>query len=478
MDDDTQRDLDEWLKFSPEEWDGPERSKLRRWAPGWVDWVAMAVVAAALVGMVVLWPSGSVRQGAALRTLGIPSQFHAAEVVSVVEEPCAGVPDVVCAEVEFRIDEGPDAGEIYHQSFPPSALTPEFDVGSTAILSRLLPNGRVIAVGEAPCAFDPAATCRVLTVEVVVAEEAVTADYVTIAEEPAALMREGEDAIVQVAGTGEDSEIVGVTPPDVQTAYQFSGEFQRRPVLLFTAILFAVMVIVVGLWRGVGALGGMAASLAVILLFVVPSLVEGNSPILVAMVGATAIAAVTLYISHGFTRISHVAILGITGALLLTAALAWAGTELARFSGFTSEESGLLTLFEGIDVAGLLLAGIVLGTAGALDDVAVTQAASVWELAAADPGSERRTWFSRAMRIGRSHIASTVNTLLLAYAGAALPLLILFVLAEQSLGAIANSEIVAVEIIRTLIGSIGLVAAVPLTTWLAAQTVARPAAAD
>ena len=248
--------------------------------------------------------------------------------------------------------------------------------------------------------------------------------------------------------------------------------------LLFTTILFAVLVIVVGLWRGVGALGGMAASLAVILLFVVPSLVEGNSPILVAMVGATTIAAITLYISHGFTRISHVAILGITAALLLTALLAWAGTELARFSGFTSEESGLLTLFEGIDVAGLLLAGIVLGTAGALDDVAVTQAASVWELAAVDPGSERRTLFSRAMRIGRSHIASTVNTLLLAYAGAALPLLILFVLAEQSLGAIANSEIVAVEIIRTLIGSIGLVAAVPLTTWLAAQTVTRSAEAD
>ncbi len=128
-------------------------------------------------------------------------------------------------------------------------------------------------------------------------------------------------------------------------------------------------------------------------------------------------------------------------------------------------------------MAGLVLAGIVLGTAGALDDVAVTQAASVWELAAADPGSERRTLFSRAMRIGRSHIASTVNTLLLAYAGAALPLLILFVLAEQSLGAIANSEIVAVEIIRTLIGSIGLVAAVPLTTWLAARTVSRSASA-
>ncbi len=181
---------------------------------------------------------------------------------------------------------------------------------------------------------------------------------------------------------------------------------------------------------------------------------------MVAMIGATAIAAITLYISHGVSRMTHVGILGIAGALLLTAVLAWAGTELAQFSGFATEESGLLTLFEGIDV----------------DDVAVTQAASVWELAAADPGSDRRTLFSRAMRIGRSHIASTVNTPAARLRRSGAPLLILFVLSAQSLGTIANSEIVAVEIVRTLIGSIGLVAAVPLTTWLAAHTVTRSAA--
>jgi uncharacterized membrane protein len=133
----------------------------------------------------------------------------------------------------------------------------------------------------------------------------------------------------------------------------------------------------------------MAASLAVLLLFVVPSLLDGNNPMLVAMVGATVITALTLYISHGLSRITHGAILGIAAALLLTAVLALLATELARFSGFASEESGLLTLFEGIDVAGLLLAGIVLGAAGALDDVAVTQASSVRELAEADPGSDQ-----------------------------------------------------------------------------------------
>jgi uncharacterized membrane protein len=350
-------------------------------------------------------------------------------------------------------------------------LNPAFTVGSTAILSRLTPNGMVAAVGGAPCAFDPEAECPLVTVEAEVAGETVTGDYLAAAEDPAAALAPGDAALVQVTGTGAEATVVNVAPAEVQGLYQFTGDFQRRPVLWWTAALFVVTVVAVGLWRGVAAIGGMAASLGVLLLFVVPSILEGNSPVLVAMVGATAIAAVTLYISHGFTRIANVAILGIVAALLLVAALATVTTELAMFSGFATEESGLLILFEGIDVGGLILAGIVLGTAGALDDVAVTQAAAVWELAALDRRSDASTLFVRAMRIGRSHIASTVNTLLLAYAGAALPLMILFVLASQSLGAVANSEVVAVEIVRTLIGSIGLVAAVPFTTWLAARTV-------
>lgn len=474
MDDSVDRDLDAWLAFAPDGDDGPERP---RWRPGLVDWVAVGVVVATAVGMALLWPTGSARQESALRTLGIPTELYAAEVVAVVEEPCTGVPDLTCTVVDFRIREGPDTGGTYRQSFPASALTPGFEEGATAILSRLTPNGRVVAVSEAPCLADPEAPCRLLGVEVEVEGSPLVADYLTGEDEPAALLGPGEEAVVQVAGEGSDVQIVAVSPPDVQQTYQFTGDFQRRPVLLWTTVLFALIVIAVGRWRGVGALGGMAASLGVLLLFVVPSLLEGNSPVLVAVVGATAVTAVTLYISHGPSRITHVAIIGIAGALLLTALLAWLATGLAQFSGFTTEESGLLTLFEGIDVSGLLLAGIVLGTAGALDDVAVTQATAVVELAALDPGRDRPALFSSAMRIGRSHIASTVNTLLLAYAGAALPLLILFVLSAQSLGAIANSEIVAVEIVRTLIGSIGLVAAVPFTTWLAAATVDGAAAA-
>lgn len=467
MDGSFEGDLDAWLEFADDELGSP-RPRRRRLEP--LDWVVIGLVAATLLGLVVLWPTGSARQSAALQTLGVPSELYPAEIVASGGAPCAGIEDLTCIDVEFRIDGGPDAGEIYRQSFPPSAVNPEFTVGLTAILSRLTPNGRVVAVGEAPCAFEAGATCRVLTVEVTVDGLPVEADYLTSPDDPAALLRVRDEAIVQIFSGDGVVEALGVSPTDVQVAYQFTGDFQRRGVLLWTTVLFAVAVVAVGLWRGLAALGGVVTSLAVLLLFVVPALLEGGSPMLIAMVGATAIAILTLYLSHGFAPMTHVALLGIVGALLVTGMLAYIATELAYFSGFATEESTFLTLFEGIDVAGLLLAGIVLGTAGALDDVAVTQAAAVWELAAADPGSDRSMLFSRAMRIGRSHIASTVNTLLLAYAGAALPLLILFVLSEQSLGAIANSEIVAVEIVRTLVGSIGLVAAVPLTTWLAART--------
>ena len=186
--------------------------------------------------------------------------------------------------------------------------------------------------------------------------------------------------------------------------------------------------------------------------------------------GAAAIAYLALYLSHGFSRMTTVALLGTIAALALTAVLSAIVVGAAGFTGLVSEESSLLTLFEGIDVRGLLLAGIVLGSAGAIDDVTVTQASAVWELKATNPAMSPSDLFRSGIRIGRDHIASTVNTLLLAYAGASLPLLVLFVLSEQSLGTVANSEVVAVEIVRTLVGSIGLVAAVPFTTWLASIT--------
>jgi uncharacterized membrane protein len=172
-----------------------------------------------------------------------------------------------------------------------------------------------------------------------------------------------------------------------------------------------------------------------------------------------------------------VALLGTLAALALTALLGWAFFAASEFTGLSEEASYLRLVTDVVDVRGLLLGGVVIGALGALDDMTVTQASAVWELRRADPAMTRRDLYRSALRIGRDHVGSTVNTLLLAYAGASLPLMLLFVLSDQSLGTVANSEVVAVEIVRTLVGSIGLVAAVPATTWLASWVVAEPVAA-
>jgi hypothetical protein len=179
---------------------------------------------------------------------------------------------------------------------------------------------------------------------------------------------------------------------------------------------------------------------------------------------------------------STAALLGTLAALVLTIALSLTFVAIGNFSGLVSEEASYLRISGGfVDLRGLLLAGIVIGALGALDDMTVTQASTVWELFRANPQTSRHDLYRAGLRVGRDHVASTVNTLFLAYAGASLPLLLLFVATNQSAGNVANGEIVAVEIVRALVGSIGLVAAVPITTWLAAVTVTHrpemPAAA-
>lgn len=261
--------------------------------------------------------------------------------------------------------------------------------------------------------------------------------------------------------------------------YQFADR-QRRPVLWALALVFAIAVVLLGRMRGLAALAGLVASLMIVLQFVLPNILDGHSPVLVAVIGATAIAYLALYLAHGFNAMTTVALLGTLASLVLTVVLSWVFTEVARFSGYASEEAQFLGLLAGrVDVSGLVLGGIVIGALGALDDMTVTQAAAVAELRRADPTMSRRKLYAAGLRIGRDHVASTVNTLALAYAGAALPLLLLFVLSRQSLGTVANSEDVAIEIVRTLVGSIGLVASVPITTWLAAHvsgTAAEPEA--
>ena len=437
----------------------------------WDVFTAAALVlgVVTVIGIVLLWPSGESRkQVEELSALGVPSEFYSADVVAIEEGPCAGVPTVACALVDFELTAGPDIGFVLTQQFADGPSTPDLSVGQSVVMSYIGPNARVRETLDASCTFDPEQTCRVLRLAVDQGDAAVLREFELVPGDTGAGFFAGARVVVDFfEGDGGELEIVNVAPMNPNRQYRFA-DLQRRSMLLWLTVLFAVVVIGLGGWRGTAALAGLAASVAVLLVFVLPAILDGRSPVLVAVFGAAAIAFLALYLAHGFSRMTTVALIGTLAALTLTAILSGLSVSVAEFTGLVGEESSLLTLFGNIDVQGLLLAGIVLGAAGAIDDVTVTQASAVWELKAANASLGTVELFRRGLRIGRDHIASTVNTLLLAYAGAALPLLVLFVLSEQSLGTVANSEVVAVEIVRTLVGSIGLVAAVPFTTWLAA----------
>jgi len=256
-------------------------------------------------------------------------------------------------------------------------------------------------------------------------------------------------------------------------------DFQRGGSLWWLAGLFAAAVLVLGRWRGLAALVALALSFGVLILFVLPAILQGHNPLAVAVVGACLIMFVVLYLTHGPSARTSTAVLGTLASLALIAALSYGFSAAARLTGLDEQTSALIqTLGANVDARGLLLAGVVIGALGVLDDVTVTQTSAVWELRRANPELEARALFSAAMRIGRDHVSSAVNTLVLAYAGASLPLLLLFTLSDVPLGSLLTQEAVAVEIVRTLVGSIGLVASVPITTALAAAVASREARSD
>jgi uncharacterized membrane protein len=264
--------------------------------------------------------------------------------------------------------------------------------------------------------------------------------------------------------------------PVGQVQYYFV-DFQRSLPLGVLALLFAVAVVGVARWRGLAALAGLVVTWAVLVWFVIPDLLLGKSPVAVALVGAAAIMFVVVYLAHGLSTRTTTALLGTLASLALTGLLAALFVPASHLTGLQSEEAGYLQSVVGnISWSGLLLAGTVIGALGVLNDVTVTQASAVWELHAANPLRTGRDLYRSALRIGRDHIASTVYTLVFAYAGASLPLLILFTLSNQGFTSVVTGEVVAEEIVRTLVGSVGLVASVPITTALATFVVTRPPA--
>jgi uncharacterized membrane protein len=250
------------------------------------------------------------------------------------------------------------------------------------------------------------------------------------------------------------------------------ADIERGLPMTVLALIFAAAVVLVGRLRGVTALIALAVSFGVLSLFILPAILRGHNPLLVAVIGGSAILLASLYLCHGLNARTSVAVIGTLSSLALIAVLGSVFIDWAHLTGNTSDETGVIhDLYPAIQTKGILLAGIVIGSLGVLNDVTVTQTSAVWELKDADPKASWRRLYASGMRIGRDHIASVVNTLVMAYAGAALPLLLLFSIARAGVGQVAGSELVAEEIVRTLVGSIGLVASVPLTTVLAALVV-------
>jgi uncharacterized membrane protein len=268
-------------------------------------------------------------------------------------------------------------------------------------------------------------------------------------------------------------------PPDAVVAgvevepYSFS-DFERRQPMLGLLLMFAALVLLTGRWQGLRALAGLAASLAVVVFFIVPAILDGRSPTAVAFVGALAIMFATLPLAHGIGPKTMAASLGTTASLALTLGLGYVFIDLAHLSGISSEEAVYLRATQGeLSLQGLLLAGMVIAALGVLDDLTVSQSSTVMALRRANPSLDFRGLFRSALSVGHDHIAATVNTLVLAYAGASLPVLLIFSLADTPFSDAINFEAVAEAVVAMLVGSIGLIAAVPITTALAALLATR-----
>lgn len=272
-----------------------------------------------------------------------------------------------------------------------------------------------------------------------------------------------------------DDVILIHTPGSVSGQQFHIIDHDRTGALWALGIAFALAVIAFGRWKGLRSLVSLAITFAVVLLFMVPAVLDGSSPVLVAIVGASAIMLVSLYLSHGWNRTTTVAVLGTLASLVLTVILAEASVRLAKLNGVLDDNTTNLAMQYPIDMSGLLLAGILIGALGVIDDVTVSQAATVDEVAKANPRWGPARLFKSGMRVGRDHLTSVVNTLVLAYAGASLPLLVLIAAANRPLAQVLTSQTIATEIVRSVAGTLGLIAAVPITTWLAAALVRREA---
>lgn len=329
----------------------------------------------------------------------------------------------------------------------------------------------VLSVSEFACAGLESDVCREVRIRLETGEQSGATKELVL----------DDGTIDPEVSEGDELRVVrNVVPPgaDPVPGREYSiSDFDRQGPLLLLALIFAGAVVLFGRLRGAMSLIGLGLSLGVVLGFMVPAILYGRSPLAVAIVGATAVMLTTILLAHGTGPKSLAAILGTGASLIVTIGLAVLFTDLTHLTGLSSEEATFLQIHDsGISLDGLLLAGMIVAALGVLDDVTVSQSSTVLALRAANPGQSFRALFALAMDVGRDHVSATVNTLVLAYVGASLPLLLIFSSGQIGFDEAVNLEIIAKEIVATLVGSIGLIAAVPITTALAVLLARRMSA--
>ncbi|MGH3913862.1 MAG: YibE/F family protein [Pseudonocardiaceae bacterium] len=331
-------------------------------------------------------------------------------------------------------------------------------------------HGEVLEAASAPCTRGSSTEaglgngCIALLVRLTDSSSAGTTIRQVLPDEPSTPQFSVGDAIVLAYNGGD---------PGDELSYQVV-DFQRGAPMLWLVALFVVAVLLLGRWRGLASLVALGFSFLVMVLYLFPAILSGEDPVITGVLAASVIMFGVLYLSHGFSVRTSTAVLGTLLSLVLIGVLGTAFAAATRLTGLDADTANLIgVLDQGIDARGLLLAGLIIGALGVLDDVTVTQTSAVWELRRANPDLGARELYRAALRIGRDHISSAVNTLVLVYAGAALPVLLAFSVSGQNFGTLITAQSVAQEVVRTLVGSIGLVAAVPITTGIAALVALR-----
>jgi len=299
---------------------------------------------------------------------------------------------------------------------------------------------------------------------------------ITTETERGKVVRVGVPPQVTDAGLapGDSIELMRTpSAPDAPSTFSFTGVDRNTPLWILLA-MFVVVVGAVARLRGLLALVGLGVGGVVLVKFMLPALLAGESGLAVALVGSAAIMYVVLYLTHGPSLRTSTAVAGTLIGVAITAFIGVVAVNATRLSGISDDDSAFLTGFVGdVSFQGLLTCAIIVAGLGVLNDVTITQSSAVWELRAAAPDLSRTQLFGSAMRIGRDHIASTIYTIVFAYAGAALPVLLLIFIYDRPVLELLSTEDIAAEVVRTLSSAIGLVLAVPVTTAIAALTVAQ-----